>query len=130
MNKRQMRPVVIVIAIGAVLAGLILTLDKTPSSTSGEATRETPETKDKPGVSSNTEPQPVKGPKGGKLFSSEGFSVEVTIFETGVPPQFRLYLYENGKPLPPSSAHVILTVPPRRLCSRIHIHSRGRLSAR
>ncbi len=119
MNNRRLMPVVVVIALGAVLAGLILTLDKSFSPNSADATRETPETKDKPGVSSNTEPQPVKGPKGGKLFSSEGFSVEVTIFETGVPPQFRLYLYENGKPLPPSSAHVILTL--SRLGASAHV---------
>ena len=68
----------------------------------------------KPRGSSDTELQPdtvpAKGPKGGKLFTSDGFSVEVTIFEKGVPPQFRLYLYENGKPLPPSAANVTVTL--------------------
>jgi hypothetical protein len=38
-NKRQMIPIVIVIAIGAVLGGLILTLDKTDSP---NATHEDP----------------------------------------------------------------------------------------
>ena len=52
----------------------------------------------------------AKDQKGGKLFTQEGFGVEVTIFEKGVPPQFRLYLYENGKSLPPSGAHVIVTL--------------------
>ena len=110
MNRRQMWLVMVVIAIGIVLAGLILTLDKTSSSNSADATRETPETKVKAGVSSNTESQPGKGPKGGKLFTSDGFSIEVTIFETGVPPQFRLYLYENGNPLPPAGSTVTLTL--------------------
>ena len=52
----------------------------------------------------------MKGPEGGKLFKANGFGVEVTIFEEGVPPQFRLYLSENGKPLPPSAAKVTVTL--------------------
>lgn len=78
MNKRQMMPVVAVIAIGAVLAGLILTLDKTSSPTSADTIREAPETKDKPMISGDTELQaatvPGKGPKGGKLFTSDGLA--------------------------------------------------------
>jgi cobalt-zinc-cadmium efflux system membrane fusion protein len=94
-----------------VLGALILTLDKCHPRLIPAWNAET---KGKPRGSSDTELQPdtvpVKGPKGGKLFTSDGFSVEVTIFETGVPPQFRLYLYENGKSLPPSSAPVTLTL--------------------
>lgn len=106
MNKRKVLSIVTVIAIGAVLGGLILTLDKTTPPTSADAAGETPETKDKP----RAEPQPSKGPKGGTLLTTNGFGLEVTIFEKGVPPQFRLYLYENGKPLPPAAARVTLTL--------------------
>ena len=110
MNRRQMGPVVVVIAIGAVLGGLILALDK---SSSADTKPETLETKDKQVPSeakSQPDTEPSKGRKGGKLFTSEGFSVEVTIFETGVAPQFRLYLYENGNPLPPAGTTVTLTL--------------------
>jgi cobalt-zinc-cadmium efflux system membrane fusion protein len=48
----------------------------------------------------------AKGPHGGKYFTKNDFSVEVTIFETGVPPQFRFYLYENNKPIAPNAATV------------------------
>lgn len=47
-----------------------------------------------------------KGPKGGRLFGTGDFKAEVTIYERGVPPQFRVYLYEKGKPLPPTSGKV------------------------
>jgi len=51
-----------------------------------------------------------KGPKGGKLFTKNGFGVEVTIFEKSTPSQFRVYLYENNKPLTPTSARITITV--------------------
>ncbi|MBU0500991.1 MAG: efflux RND transporter periplasmic adaptor subunit [Gammaproteobacteria bacterium] len=47
-----------------------------------------------------------KGPKGGKLFSRDGYAVEVTIFETGVPPEFHVYTYLDGKPLPPEETRL------------------------
>lgn len=50
------------------------------------------------------------GPRGGKLFTDNGFGVEITIFEKGVPPQFRIYLYEKGKSLPPATANVAITL--------------------
>lgn len=145
MNKRQLILIVIVIAVGAVLGGLILTRDKvvsthdahekhgpTASSDTGQAhqdkaspshathddhdeddhaAHEHPETKDESAKADrNMGQEPSKGPKGGKLFTQDGFGVEVTIFEKGVPPQLRLYLYENGKALPPSAAKVTVTL--------------------
>lgn len=68
------------------------------------------ETQATPAGGKNREKEPSKGPKGGKMFTQDGFGVEVTIFEKGVPPQLRLYLYEKGKPLPPSSAKVTVTL--------------------
>jgi cobalt-zinc-cadmium efflux system membrane fusion protein len=44
----------------------------------------------------------VKGPHGGRLLGSEEFQTEVTIYEPDIPPQSRVYFYENGKPLDPS----------------------------
>ncbi|MBA2659919.1 MAG: efflux RND transporter periplasmic adaptor subunit [Nitrosospira sp.] len=86
-------------------------MDKAPSSGATNTAGEASGTKDKPEAKGNdTALEPQKGPKGGKLFTSDGFAVEVTIFEKGVPPQFRLYLYENGKPLPPTAAKVTATL--------------------
>ncbi len=54
--------------------------------------------------------KPSKGPHGGRLFTAGGFGLEVTIFEDGVPPEFRLYTTLDGKPLPPAQTTVKLTL--------------------
>ncbi|VTU31274.1 Cation efflux system protein CzcB [Variovorax sp. SRS16] len=54
--------------------------------------------------------EPAKGPRGGKLLKDGNYAVEVTIFETGVEPQFRLYTYLDGKPLDPAQSQVQLTL--------------------
>tara|TARA_R110002096_G_scaffold327314_1_gene521422 strand:- start:50160 stop:51419 length:1260 start_codon:yes stop_codon:yes gene_type:complete len=44
----------------------------------------------------------VRGPNGGILLENDNFTLEVTIFETGMPPQYRLYAYENGEAISPN----------------------------
>lgn len=41
-----------------------------------------------------------RGPHRGRLLRDGNFALEVTIFETGVPPEYRLYAYQDGKALP------------------------------
>ncbi|MGQ0442081.1 MAG: efflux RND transporter periplasmic adaptor subunit, partial [Methylophilaceae bacterium] len=48
----------------------------------------------------------AKGPHGGKLFTKDGYGLEVTIFEQNVPPEFRVYTYQNGKALEPADSVV------------------------
>lgn len=43
-----------------------------------------------------------RGPHNGRLLEQDGFAVEITIFETGVPPEFRVYAYSQGSALDPS----------------------------
>lgn len=43
-----------------------------------------------------------RGPHRGRMLREGDFALEVTIFETNVPPQYRLYVYQGGKPLKPS----------------------------
>ena len=39
-----------------------------------------------------------KGPHGGRLLSSDNFALEITIFESGLAPEFRVYAYQkNGE---------------------------------
>lgn len=45
--------------------------------------------------------EPAKGPNGGRLLVTDDFALEVTIFEKGVPPQFRLFAYNKEKPVSP-----------------------------
>ena len=43
-----------------------------------------------------------RGPHRGRMLRDGAFALEVTIFETDVPPHYRLYAYQDGKPLEPS----------------------------
>lgn len=42
-----------------------------------------------------------RGPHRGRMLRDGDFAVEVTIFEDGVEPEFRVYAYRGDKPLPP-----------------------------
>ncbi|MCX6954138.1 MAG: efflux RND transporter periplasmic adaptor subunit [Verrucomicrobia bacterium] len=53
-----------------------------------------------------------KGPHGGRLLSDGDFSIELAIFEKGVPPEFRAWFTKAGKPIAP--ADVKLTVDLKR----------------
>ncbi len=44
-----------------------------------------------------------RGPHRGRMLRDGDFAIEVTIFEKGVPPQYRLYAYQAGKPLAPAA---------------------------
>jgi cobalt-zinc-cadmium efflux system membrane fusion protein len=43
-----------------------------------------------------------RGPHRGRMLRAGNFALEVTIFETNVPPQYRLYAYQDDTPLDPS----------------------------
>ncbi|KTD70769.1 MULTISPECIES: efflux RND transporter periplasmic adaptor subunit [Legionella] len=45
-----------------------------------------------------------KGPQGGRLFKKENIALELLIFERGMPPHFRAYLYQDGKAISPDVA--------------------------
>ncbi len=42
-----------------------------------------------------------RGPHRGRMLRDGEFALELSIFETGVPPQFRAYPFDHGKPVPP-----------------------------
>ncbi len=46
------------------------------------------------------EEEVAKGPHGGRLLSSEHFDLEITIFERGLPPEFRVYAYQDEQSVP------------------------------
>ena len=48
----------------------------------------------------------TKGPHGGRMLTDGDFSVEITIFEKGVPPELRVYAFEKGKPLNPAEVEL------------------------
>ena len=54
-----------------------------------------------------------KGPQGGRLLTDGDFSLEITIFEKGIPPEFQVYAYRDGKLIAPGQ--VDLTIELTRL---------------
>lgn len=64
------------------------------------------------------EEEAERGPHGGRLLKSGSFSAEITIFESGSPPVFRVYPFENGKPVAP--ANVSLSMSLKRLGGKIN----------
>ncbi len=69
----------------------------------------------------DTHEEAVKGPHGGRLLTDGDFGIEVTIYEAGIPPEFRLYAFDDGDPLPPDQvqASVELT----RLGGKVDRHT-------
>lgn len=57
--------------------------------------------------------EPVKGPHRGRLLTEGDFVLELSIFETGVPPEFRVWVTNEGQPVKPED--VSLTVKLTRL---------------
>lgn len=48
----------------------------------------------------------VKGPHGGRLLVDDDFTLELSIFETGVPPEFRAWTTLDGEALSPSDVEL------------------------
>ncbi len=57
--------------------------------------------------------EPEKGPHRGRLLKQDGVVLELAIFETGVPPEFRVWVTSDGKPVAPEA--VALSVKLTRL---------------
>jgi membrane fusion protein, heavy metal efflux system len=51
-----------------------------------------------------------KGPHRGKMLRDGDFAVEMTVFEDGQPPQFRVFPTQGGKPLDPKSVNLTVTL--------------------
>ena len=57
-----------------------------------------------------------RGPHRGRWLEDGEFALDLTIFEEGVPPEFRAYAYQNEKPVDPSGVELEVTL--RRLGDR------------
>lgn len=131
LNKKQTFSIVGALVVGVVLAWLILGTNKPQPEgegdghgshveTAGHDDKEHHGEKSKDGHADDkdhadgehheAEAAPQKGPHGGKLFTQDGYGVEVTIFEQGVEPEFRVYTYQGGKPLDPAASQVSITL--------------------
>jgi cobalt-zinc-cadmium efflux system membrane fusion protein len=52
------------------------------------------------------EPEPEKGPHNGRMLRDEDFAVELAIFETGVPPEFRVWVTLGEKTVAPEQVEL------------------------
>lgn len=121
--NKQMWLLIAILLVGAVFAGLILKTDKPAMDEHGYGERAEEPAMESPPKHGEAEhnhekdhdhpamvTESIKGPHGGKLFSDGDYAVEVTIFEQNQPPQFRLYTYLKGKPLPPKASVISLKI--------------------
>lgn len=103
MSETNLKPIFIVIVVGIILGWFILNLEK-PTALDDAHHHESSS------LSTDSDHAEETGPRGGRIFTTNNFSVEVMIDEKGADPQFRLYLYEKGKPVPPDEAKVTMTL--------------------
>src|SRR5215216_2993448 len=96
MHKKTIVIVAIIAAVGVALAATILRTAPVGSETAEGAGA----------------PGPLeypRGPHGARLLSDDGLQVEMTIYETGVPPQFRIYPYDGAsKAIPPRDVDLVV----------------------
>lgn len=52
----------------------------------------------------------AKGPHRGRLLKDGDFTLELAIFEAGVPPEFRAWFTKAGKPVPPADVKLSVTL--------------------
>ena len=56
------------------------------------------------------EDEPEKGPHRGRMLRQGDFALELSIFETGVPPEFRVWAFENGNSISPEEVDLQVTL--------------------
>ncbi|ADM10827.1 cation efflux system protein, putative [Parvularcula bermudensis HTCC2503] len=74
-----------------------------------------------PQIGAHGEMAELEAPHGGRLLSEGDFALEMTIFEAGVDPHYRIYPFLGGEPLEP--AQVGLTVTLERLDGETNVFS-------
>jgi membrane fusion protein, heavy metal efflux system len=105
MNQKQITALMLVLLAGAGITWFVLRNARPATHVSGE------------GGHGEATPEVAKGPHGGRLLREGDFATEVTIFERGVPPEFRVFFYDKNKPLDP--AEVKLTIELHRFGGRV-----------
>ena len=63
-----------------------------------------------PSEESGKAAEPEKGPNRGRMLRDGAFAVEMTIFEDGVPPVYRVYPSRDGKPVDPKTVNLSVTL--------------------
>lgn len=106
--SRQTLAIGLVVLLGLVGGAYLLTSQ--PANTSGKPSTDYAKHGDEGGAKVAAMTENKKGPHGGRVFVSDNRAFELTIFEQGVPPQFRIYTYRNGKPTDPTQTKATVTL--------------------
>ena len=105
MPKKTVAIVALIVVIGLALAAAILRTN--PGGTSASEEAEAPGLLDYP-----------RGPHDARLLSDDGLQLEMTIYETGVPPHFRVYPFDGAQqPIPPRDVDLVVEL--HRLGGRV-----------
>ena len=113
MKRKFLLPLILILAMGVFVGRIILNMD---TATVGHDPRENKS------ASESEHASPIaRGPHGGWLFSENGLQVEVKIFETGIPPQFRVYVTDAAGKMVPLN-EVDMTISLNRLDRVDEIH--------
>ncbi|HZR02598.1 MAG TPA: efflux RND transporter periplasmic adaptor subunit [Burkholderiales bacterium] len=100
MRRKNLFAVGVIALIGIALALMIL---RTGSPKAGGEEREH-------GGAEAAHEAIAKGPHGGRMLTQGAFALEITIFEQGVPPEFRVYAFDANKPVEPSRVQLDVTL--------------------
>ena len=102
MNIKSLLPIIGFIAAGVYAGNIILNI----APESAQISEQKPHNHEEgQGTHDDHEPKQAnsipRGPNGGWLFTKKGLQVEVKIYETGIPPEFRAFITDDlGKPIP------------------------------
>lgn len=98
MNSASLRAPALIVVGGAVVA-LLITRPSLSDAGSGH------DHDDEPRDDHHADtPEPARGPHGGRmLIADDGFALEWTLYEPGIPPQSRVFPTHQGRPLDPAT---------------------------
>jgi len=65
----------------------------------------------------HNEEEAINGPHGGRLLLQDDFSLEITVYESGLPPEFRVYAYHDNQPV--EANKVTLDIELKRLGNKV-----------
>ncbi len=110
MKRKQTIVIAAIVIIGAIAAALILGMNRAKPAGDDHGHGAGAAHAEHRAGDAHAAGEAQKGLRGGKLFTDGDFGLEVTIFETGVEPEFRLYTYTKGKRVDPAGTTATITL--------------------
>lgn len=110
LSSKQSLLIIIVLLIGIILGNLILQSNK-PKSGEGESAEQSTTQEELDGHQHDEQAKELpKGPHAGKIFTKNGYAIEVVISSQNSKPEFRVYTYQDGKLIDPATSNITFTV--------------------